>query len=339
MLDPEVFNTIENLLNTDLADIWDLSKDKIKQVNKDSKKKLNQLVKRSPHFQAFNRFQYKSPKGYAEYDNVILNLATELYKLQTPALDEILREPTERGRKITEIFGYTLRQASVNGLRPYWLAKPLASAFLATTPPKDWVIQTQELSGVIFLPCNVFSLPDNDFIEWIFFHLDPDFQLIYVSPRKNNNLLLARARESYTAKYAPLTSYDATEDNKLLESRRTSGWDTSKWKDLSPSDKIANITVQTLLYIENYEPNLNNRIPTEKKRKTTKYGDRLNLPCLVVGENYRVKTTNEHSTNSIPGSSKSTHWRSGYWKEQPYGKRNNPQYKTIWIEPVLVNAH
>jgi len=78
--------------------------------------------------------------------------------------------------------------------------------------------------------------------------------------------------------------------------RGTSGWDKSKWKDLSPSDKIGNITVQTLLYIENYEPNLNNKIPTERKRKTTKYGDPKDLAFAST-----LKFTLSSRRGKLPG--------------------------------------
>ena len=32
-----------------------------------------------------------------------------------------------------------------------------------------------------------------------------------------------------------------------------------------------------------------------------------------------------------------THWRCGHWRQHPIGSRKEPSYKTIWIEPVLVN--
>jgi len=308
--------------------------------DKEIRKLLNKAVKQSPYFAAFNRFRYKSPKGYAEYDNAILNLSTHLFKYETPKINEIIKEPTERGQLITDLFRYSLRRTVTNGIRPYWLAKPLATAFLETTPPKDWVLQTEELGGVIFLPSNVFSLADNDPIEWIFFYLDKYFQLIYVSPRKNSDILLARERDIFSTSFTPVTNdgtrktYNMSTDLELQKERETPGW-----HDLSPVDKVTDITAQTLLYIENYEPNikLSHELPTERKTKKNVSSNNINLSCLMVGANYQVKKSNSFSDGNS-SSSKSTHWRSGHWRNQPYGDRDNPKTKMIWLEPVLINA-
>lgn len=57
----------------------------------------------------------------------------------------------------------------------------------------------------------------------------------------------------------------------------------------------------------------------------------------VIGEGYKPKVIrNYESTGSH--ASPTTHWRSGHWRQQPFGKKEDQKYKTIWIEPVLVNA-
>jgi hypothetical protein len=43
------------------------------------RKDLNKRVKQSPEFLALSKFKYKSPKGYCEYNKVILNLSKYLF--------------------------------------------------------------------------------------------------------------------------------------------------------------------------------------------------------------------------------------------------------------------
>lgn len=56
----------------------------------------------------------------------------------------------------------------------------------------------------------------------------------------------------------------------------------------------------------------------------------------VIGRNYRIKRprVDHGGTHASPR----MHWRDGHTRLQPYGPRENPSYKSILIEPVLVNA-
>lgn len=56
----------------------------------------------------------------------------------------------------------------------------------------------------------------------------------------------------------------------------------------------------------------------------------------VIGEGYRPKVIQDYQPTGTHASPR-THWRSGHWRWQPFGKKENPDYKTIWVEPVLVN--
>jgi hypothetical protein len=57
----------------------------------------------------------------------------------------------------------------------------------------------------------------------------------------------------------------------------------------------------------------------------------------VIGEGYKPKVIRDYNPIGTHASPR-THWRSGHWRQQPYGSREQPQYKTTWIEPVLVNG-
>lgn len=76
-------------------------------------------------------------------------------------------------------------------------------------------------------------------------------------------------------------------------------------------------------------------IVPDKKRGVMGYNPKKLSP-IIIGENYRIKRERVESTGTH--ASPQTHWRSGHWRQQPIGKRDNPEYKTIWIEPVLVNG-
>jgi hypothetical protein len=56
----------------------------------------------------------------------------------------------------------------------------------------------------------------------------------------------------------------------------------------------------------------------------------------MIGADYKPKTIRQESTGTH--ASPTTHWRSGHWRQQLIGKRETPEHKTIWIEPVLVNG-
>jgi hypothetical protein len=299
-------------------------------LDPETRRMFNKAVKQSPQFAALNRFRYKSPKGYSEYDKCLLNLSTQLFTFETPEMRESLIESNKRSQLMGDLFLHSLREVAHKGIRPYWLAKPLATAFLETSPPKNWKLETKELGGVIFLPSNVFLLADGEPIDWIFFYLDLDMLVIYVSPRKNSDLMLVRSRETFDEDNDSVESIEDVSDNAPI---------ISAWTKQSSTQKVANITAQTLLYIENYEPHLNlsNYAPTERKIKRTQ-NTRKDSSALVVGANYHVKKSNSFSDGNGTGT-KSTHWRSGHWRNQPYGSKDNPQTKMIWLEPVLINAH
>lgn len=57
----------------------------------------------------------------------------------------------------------------------------------------------------------------------------------------------------------------------------------------------------------------------------------------VIGEGYKPKVIRNYDSVGTHASPQ-THWRSGHWRQQPFGKKEDQKYKTIWIEPTLINA-
>lgn len=60
------------------------------------------------------------------------------------------------------------------------------------------------------------------------------------------------------------------------------------------------------------------------------------LSPIVIGKDYKPKY--KYGQPIGTHASPQTHWRSGHWRQQPIGKKDKPEYKTIWIEPTLINA-
>lgn len=57
----------------------------------------------------------------------------------------------------------------------------------------------------------------------------------------------------------------------------------------------------------------------------------------VIGEGYKPKVIRNYEPQGTHASPR-THWRSGHWRQHMIGSRKEPQHKTIWVEPVLVNG-
>lgn len=63
------------------------------------------------------------------------------------------------------------------------------------------------------------------------------------------------------------------------------------------------------------------------------------LQPRMIGNDYKPKSIYRNNSNGEnTRNSPQTHWRSGHWRRHMIGSRKNPEYKTIWIEPTLINA-
>jgi hypothetical protein len=303
------------------------------------RKDLNKRVKQSPEFLALSKFKYKSPKGYCEYNKVILNLSKYLFTCNK--MDEVNWKFSSEQQEVTKfLFQHALNTVVEKGIRPYWITKPLTTAFLKTTPPKELKLKTKELGGIIFFPTNTFLLTDEEAIEWIFYYIHEDFILVYASPNKNNDMAFITRRNfsfilnsNSVNEPIAISSFHDNTDNDDDD-------DLKAWNEQSNKEKLYNLFFQTFLYIENYEPRLDlnyfsTSSPTERKTNKTHKQD---ASALIVGTNYHLKKSNSFSDSLGTGTSKATHWRSGHWRNQPYGSRENLRHKIIWLEPVLING-
>ena len=121
------------------------------------------------------------------------------------------------------------------------------------------------------------------------------------------------------------------------------------WVDLSAEitvDEVANeFTIES-------DPNIINLLLFMQREQDAKEVIELDAPTRkmglskntkqiivprVIGEGYKPKIIRNYESTGTHASPR-THWRSGHWRQQPYGKKDDPKLKTIWLEPVLVNG-
>ncbi|GCL56784.1 hypothetical protein NIES3806_41530 [Microcystis aeruginosa NIES-3806] len=100
------------------------------------------------------------------------------------------------------------------------------------------------------------------------------------------------------------------------------------------TDKVTDLLVQTLLYLQQKSDFLASPSRSLTKRGSSK---KQKLTPYIIGQDYRVKSESNPDASNTAQPYR-THWRSGFYRWQPYGSREQPEYKLIWIEPVLVNG-
>lgn len=96
-----------------------------------------------------------------------------------------------------------------------------------------------------------------------------------------------------------------------------------------------------LLLAMTARPNLIEKGVCLREEKVKKHGkgyDALWTPN-TVGRGYRLVYNRDIDRKEVEsGVHVRMHWRRGHFRKQPYGMRDTPQYKVIWIDPILVNA-
>jgi hypothetical protein len=310
---------------------------------KESKRLIKKIVKETDYYKNLARHSYRNSKKYSNYDDTLVSLAMLVLEIKEPEKLWIGGLPPERKRHITNINLHCgIQETKV--LRPYWLHDDLVKAFVATKPPTNLYLKTRELSGVMFLPLSCAPIVHienrEESVKWFFYRLTPSHLLMAID---TDVATLFHSIDRISLEDLKKTNELQIEDDKSLLYFPNNN--TLEKKSIIQSrSHLISLAAQTLLYIENYQPELlpnsgrnqsKDRVPKQKAVKKI-------LPTgLIVGDNYRIKRENSECGKPIktdtPAYSVQTHWRSGHWRNQPYGERNNPQYKTIWIEPILIN--
>ena len=286
-------------------------------------KSFEEKVKHDTWYRKISKAKFVSPEGYLPFDECLLNLGKMHLLTKSPELFAGLLNVDER-INLRKTAKHLQIEKLDESMTPYWLSEQLAQGLLKTRLPKDFFLDTSNLAGVIFLPIKLGIQLDSSkkggmLVNCFYYHLNE--KELNVAAYADERLIM------YGFKRANIS--------KVLEC--TSNLDDIDVEDIDVEElefgiKLANLGVQALLYIENYEPQL---LPNYTR-------DVSLLPpmaCRMIGQHYQLKGSCSPKHGNEDSSAKSTHWRSGHWRNQLYGSRNNnnQQHKTIWIEPMLIN--
>ena len=324
-----------------------------KNMTKDFPRSLTKDAMDSKWYQTFGAVQYSSLKEYDQYENIILRLSgfMTMYRML-----ELNGNVIENRPSIT-YSSFIINHAYHSGIKPLWVSKSLMQAFsYSKLPDKINVLNRICPVGLILVP----PLIKNEigkYLKWVLFYhklpgdqniplaltnkythfyeekvFNPDKEVLYFMTEVGGVLIIGSRDISVV-------------DNKLgsYEDAPFVLYGKEKRKEVDQKDyplvtKIPDLIIQTLLYMQMEKivlPPLPNPEPLGFGRNSkTKY---KKIPPLIIGENYLIKTRTEATGESRPHGSPVTHWRSGHWRCQPCGSKDNRNYKTIWIEPMLIN--
>jgi hypothetical protein len=337
-----------------------ISRDKLTRYKRvGNEKRINQLLAKdvldTNWYKKFISIRYGSLKGYEQYETPAARLSEIIMLI---AINELLGEWVEG--KIPWMFhSFIINQAYNLGVRPLWLSQPLAQAFSKSKVP----VKTGEVNrvcpiGLIFFPQDLIKRQDEKSIDWVlFYHRLPSDEIFplrltdeQIHELSNDELFTADKEKLYwitsisgttQSGFCALSRFEAKPESSTESKSIVVDGDKVRETSVSEEkflDQIPSLIIQTLLYMQIEKITLP-PIPEPQPqgfgtKGKTKY---QKIPPLIIGENYLIKTQREPTCVSRPHGSPVTHWRSGHWRCQPYGGKDNLAYKTIWIEPILVN--
>ena len=242
----------------------------------------------------------------------------------------------------------------------YWLQKDLTEALINTELPKHWVdIKPFVPRGLFLLPKGLIKNPDNFQVDWIYIEFIPP-NLGNRNIQLGKNLLEVRYPQkkcliwvndlSRVASYSGTIRLDPDEqgnpqygNNNFFPSIEhfLDKPQNFKEKEAAFMRLLSNLSLQIMLFMM-AKPEA---ISAQSGFGTNihRHSHKLRTP-VWIGKNFQIKKqypkspAPESTNKSSQLRTKITHWRRGHWRNQPIGKRNHPEYKQVWIEPVLING-
>ena len=315
-------------------------------MGKGNIKHLNQLTRNSPFYQKLSQRRYSHVKGYADYDAIIFEIArmlTSYQHFQSSFFEEDFTHRTSVS--ITH-------EAYVKGFGSYWLSSQLFDAFCNSRLPKNLhSFQRVIPLGLLLFPAKLKN-PDGQYLKWVLFHHRLANEVFAPIPISNTILTFEDTTEDSLAWSTMLDNGVQYAVNRLLKIEnaqlnyenysmyipddvQTFGINIDTATEQEFTDKVTDLILQTLLYLQLSSPNIleiNNNLSKQKIKGNSKQ----KLQPYIIGENYQIKFDKPQATTASH-KSPITHWRMGHYRNQPYGTREQSKYKTIWIEPMLIN--
>ncbi len=191
----------------------------------------------------------------------------------------------------------------------FYLDDQLLQMLSQTEPPKDFQVQK------IFLESFLLLLPKNNPLneQSIFFHSED-----------NGNILIASfGLSKHQSLVADVMIFGLQKPHVVKQEK----------------DRWMKVVMNFLLWQQSEQDKNQETIELDaptRQMKLSKNTKQIIVP-KVIGEGYKPKVIRNYEPTGTHASPR-THWRSGHWRQQPYGKKDDPKLKTIWLEPVLVNG-
>ncbi len=228
-----------------------------------------------------------------------------------------------------------------------------------TELPNHWIdLKPFVNSAVLFLP-ELIRNPDGSIVQWLYFsyypvgHIFPDLNIGKV-PIQSLDTALEYPVIRWVTGFKDLSCYTSTiilkpdsQGNPIHgefyidPTIELFSGNTEILSEQEFGQTLDNLVFQILLYLMEKPDAITierSRIGfggSCKKNKGKKPIDATPIAPLWIGKNYQLfqQTPTDFS---VEKTSPRTHWRRGHWRKQPFGSRNNSQYKNIWIEPMII---
>ena len=304
----------------------------------------NDEIYNSQFYQRLKYLQFNKNKKFPRFDNILFEFTK--FFLQSEMLPFKAIENNFSAFTIYKI----LVNYYHNLLSVYHVDKKLFDAFACSDVPKNIKDLEQVVPfGVLMLPNNALKI-NNIPVNFIAFEYLKKDDLSVQHTRNDGDILssgiygktyiswftMLKGEIQYCRCFDLNTKLKSVEFKEKQHTVNTIVTD----EDLELENIITSILVQTLLYLQYIEPEIIYSLKINKLNKTTKFkskSTKLNkLNPVIIGNNYQYLSDNKSQNVK---SSKNVHWRRGFYRNQPYGKRDNTKYKNTWIQPVLVNKN
>ncbi len=269
-------------------------------------------------------YRVQKKKGYKSLESLRQDVLSHISKFRPDILDLSFSRFMEMANYNLEIPGMEPHARELVGgiyfflllqTRPpiFYLDKDLMSMLSNTIPPDNITIDR------IFLPSFLLLMPNNSLVNGIFFRVDKEnnadtlFSTMMISGRAPCSIAVMKLGKSYS-------TYP-------------------EQRDESDVSAVTNMFNNFLLWQQSMHDKGEEIIELDAPTRKMGFGKNTKQIIVpkVIGEGYKPKVIRNYEPTGTHASPR-THWRSGHWRQQPYGKKDDPKLKTIWLEPVLVNG-
>ncbi len=323
-------------------------------------KELSEAKARQTQFyKSFIKRTYRRIKGYTDYKQVAVDLATHLMCLPTGFELRGFSDPAWNAMSHSAWMAYE------NPVFPVFaITQELAEAFLQTDLPAHVCSVKRSFNTALFLFPSLLRSPDDDLVQWAFtshflkgetISTLPKSALLGFNPSMAGSLErtttppLEVSKLRWVSQVGGLATIyssiiELPEDGEPITGDLVFGRNLELWgtPDASAEQQftrqVDKLLLQILLYLQLKPDSVSTLPPSSHSAGSGFRGKRdphQPLEPIWIGKDYRPQVIARHSHGSH--ASPRLHWRRGHWKRVACGEGRSDR-KWAWIEPTLVNA-